>query len=660
MPPECETPSPAKDSAPTDEPLARLLRWLPMSLAIAASPGLCAWAFVHPRFASFVFRNNLGPPQRASLLTTMLLSTLLLAAVYLLSWRQRRRRQATLTFAEQATKLNRDLVLLLALPFVGALRAIKIETEHANLTLLYAAIAAVICVLGSYRLSRHAPALKTALQRRLGRPSKWLPLTVVTAIYLSYSAALSRFAIIDHRNIWTQIFDLGIYDNLLWRTLHGDFLGSSVIPFGKHWAAHFDPILGLLVPIYALAPDAETLLICQSFWLGTGVFPIYLMAKHRLGSASVGVLLALLYTLHPALHGVNMFDFHSLSLAIPLMMWAVYFVARKSPLVWPALALLLACREDMALLACFIGAYAMLERRPRTGLAIIGISISYLAFVKLWIMPDSGLMMSGDKVYSYAKFYSEMIPRPEEGVRGLVLNLISNPVHALQMLCKEAKLRFFVQLLLPLLFVPLFAGRARMLWLYGLVFIGLASRPNMFALNFQYSSVLFPMFFIATPEALARLGESRHLRALGIVPSRLQPALLMGMLVASSLTSWKFGVFVPNDAFMAGWQPLTRSPGKRLRLRSDRVREMVAMIPADAAVSASSEIGPQLSNREKIYRWPDLRDAEYLLLGVWRFGKGEKKRVETLKRGRFELLDSFDGVELLRRRTPPPLPKMPH
>ncbi|HGG56900.1 MAG TPA: DUF2079 domain-containing protein, partial [Nannocystis exedens] len=368
---------------------------------------------------------------------------------------------------------------------------------------------------------------------------------------------------------------------------------------------------------------------------------------------------ALLYSLHPALHGVNMFDFHSLSLAIPLMMWTVYFVARKSPLVWPALALLLACREDMALLACFIGTYAILERRPRTGLAIIGISISYLAFVKLWIMPDSGLMMSGDKVYSYAKFYSEMIPQPEEGVRGLVLNLISNPVHALQMLCKEAKLRFFVQLLLPLLFLPLFAGRARILWLYGLVFIGLASRPNMFALNFQYSSVLFPMFFIATPEALARLGKSKHLRALGMMPSRLQPALLMGMLVASSLTSWKFGVFIPNDAFMAGWQPLTRSPGKRLRQRSDHVRKMVAAIPADAAVSASSEIGPQLSNREKIYRWPDLRDAEYLLLGVWRFGKGEKKRVETLKRRRFELIDSFDGVELLRRRPPPPLRKMP-
>lgn len=631
-----------------------------MSLAIAAGPGLCVWAFVNPRFASFVFRNNLGPPQRASLMTMMMLSTLLIAAVYLLVWRRRRRQrnEINLSFAEVATDLNRDLLLLLALPFVGALQAIKIESEHPNLTLLYAATAAVICLLGSYHLSRHGATLKTALSR-FGKPSRWLPLTLVTTIYLSYSAALSRFALIDHRNIWTQIFDLGIYDNLLWRTLHGDFLGSSVIPFGKHWAAHFDPILGLLVPIYALAPDAETLLITQSFWLGTGVFPIYLMAKHHLGSPFAGVLLALLYALHPALHGVNMFDFHSLSLAIPLMMWAVYFVARKSPLLWPALLLLLACREDMALLACFIGAYAMLERRPRTGLAIIGISLSYLAFVKLVIMPDSGLMMSGDRVYSYAKFYSEMIPRPEEGVRGLVLNLISNPVHALQMLCKEAKLRFFVQLLLPLLFVPLFAGRARMLWLYGLVFIGLASRPNMFALNFQYSSVLFPMLFIATPEALARLGKSKHLRALGVAPSRLRPALLMSMLVASSLTSWKFGVFVPNNAFLAGWQPLTRSPGKRLRLRSDHVREMVAAIPADAAVSASSEIGSQLSNREKLYRWPDLRDAEYLLLGVWRFGKGEKQRVKTLKRRRFELIDSFDGVELLRRRPPPLLPKMP-
>lgn len=655
--------APSEPETPADDALSRLLGWLPWTLLIAAAPGLLLWPFTYPRLANFVYTNGLKPGQRLGLLSTMTLCGLVVLAGYVLLWLRRRQGAPGLRFGEHAQELNRGLLLLLALPFIGALKAVKIETEHPNLTLLYAGLAAVFALVGAYHLSRHWPALKRALGRRLGSPPSWLPawlpITVVTSIYLSYSASLARFALIDHRNIWTQVFDLGIYDNILWKTLHGDFLGSSVIPYGKHWAAHFDPILALLVPIYALAPNAETLLIVQAFWLGLGVFPLYLLAKHRLGSPWVGVVLALLYALHPALHGVNMFDFHSIALAIPLMMGAVYFVSRRSPWLWPTLALLLACREDMALLACFIGAYAILLRRPRTGLTIIGVSLSYLAFVKFAVMADSGLMMSGDKVYGYAAFYSEMIPTADEGVRGLVLNLVSNPIHAIQVLCKEEKLRFLVQLLLPLLFLPLIAGRARVLWLYGLVFIGLASRPNMFALNFQYSSVLFPMLFMATPEALARLGDNRRLEGAGISAQRLRPALLTGMLTASLLVSWKFGVFVENDAFMAGWQPLTREPDQRMRLRADRVREMVAAIPRDARVSATSEIGPQLSNRDNLYRWPEIRDAEYLLLGAWRFGQGEQRKLAGLKRKRFEVIDSHDGVELLRRRdeTPAPRPK---
>jgi len=655
-----EPAEPAEPGSTADDALGRLLAWLPWTLLIAAAPGLFLWPLSYPKLATFVYTNGLNPGQRLGLLSTMTLSGLVVLAGYVLLWNWRRRRETPgLRFGDHAVQLNRDLLILLALPFIGALKGAKIEAEHPNLTLLYAGLASVFALVGGYHLSRHLPALRRWLGRRLSSPPSWLPITLVTGIYLSYSASLARFALIDHRNIWTQVFDLGIYDNILWRTLHGDFLGSSVIPYGKHWAAHFDPILALLVPIYALAPNAETLLIVQAFWLGLGVFPLYLLAKHRLRSRWVGVVLALLYALHPALHGVNMFDFHSLALAIPLMMWAVYFVSRRSLWLWPTLALLLACREDMALLSCFIGAYALLERRPRTALTIICVSLTYLAFVKFAVMADSGLMMSGDKVYGYAAFYSEMIPIADEGVRGLLLNLVSNPIHALQVLCKEEKLRFLVQLFLPLLFLPLVGGRARVLWLYGLVFIGLASRPNMFALNFQYSSVLFPMLFMATPEALARLGENRRLEGAGISTRRLRPALLTGMLMASLLVSWKFGVFVENDAFMAGWQPLTREPDERMRLRADRVREMVAAIPADAKVSATSEIGPQLSNRDYLYRWPELRDAEYLLLGSWRFGKGEQRKLTGLKRKRFEVIDSYDGVELLRRRdgTPAPHPR---
>ncbi len=182
----------------------------------------------------------------------------------------------------------------------------------------------------------------------------------------------------------------------------------------------------------------------------------------------------------------------------------------------------------------------------------------------------------------------------------------------------------------------------------------------MYALNFQYSSVLFPMLFAATPMALADLHASPALRRVGLDPARLRAGLVAGMIVASALTSWKFGVLVENSAFMAGWQPLIRHPGPADELRYRRVQEMIARIPPEAAVSASSEIGAQLSNRAKIYRWPEVRDAEYLLLGAWRFEAKEKAKLDELERGKFERLDEHEGILLLQRRSgPAPRPAAP-
>ena len=59
-----------------------------------------------------------------------------------------------------------------------------------------------------------------------------------------------------------------------------------------------------------LSPRAETLLVLQSVWLATGVAPLYLLGKKRLGNPWFGVLLAATYVLYPALHGANLFDFH--------------------------------------------------------------------------------------------------------------------------------------------------------------------------------------------------------------------------------------------------------------------------------------------------------------------------------------------------------------
>src|SRR5262249_31404134 len=141
--------------------------------------------------------------------------------------------------------------------------------------------------------------------------------------------------------------DLGLYDNILWHTAHGDLLGSSFLKGGHHNSAHFDPLLVAIAPIYALRPRSDTLLVLQVVWEASTLVPLYLLARSKLGNPAYAVGFAAMYALHPAVHGATLYEFHSLTLVCPLLVWLVYFLERGW---YRAYALMLVpallCRED--------------------------------------------------------------------------------------------------------------------------------------------------------------------------------------------------------------------------------------------------------------------------------------------------------------------------
>lgn len=57
------------------------------------------------------------------------------------------------------------------------------------------------------------------------------------------------------------------------------------------------------------------------------------------------------------------------------------------------------------------------------------------------------------------------------------------------------------------------------------------------------------------------------------------------------------------------------SPGHyQSDLNTGNIYKALKLIPEDAAVSASSALCPHLANRDKIYAFPNVKDAEYLVL----------------------------------------------
>jgi hypothetical protein len=105
-----------------------------------------------------------------------------------------------------------------------------------------------------------------------------------------------------------------------------------------------------------------------------------------------------------------------------------------------------------------------------------------------------------------------------------------------------------------------------------------------------------------------------------------------------------------------GYSPLSLNRPQWEVSEHDRLAErFIAQIPADAPISAQSKLYPHLSNRTIAYQFPDVNEAEYLLLDIttssWPIHPNDLKAQvgALLDSGEFGVLDAADGYVLLER-----------
>ncbi len=545
-------------------------------------------------------------------------------------------------------RLNTWLRGLLALPIVMVLAQVGVEKSDPLWTMFLATLAGLLIAASAY-------SWPLSEKRRFDSPRAETIRRLMTGLLLvglwaGYGYLLTRLAISHHHALNTRTADLGYYDNIFYQSLHGRPLGCSFVKGGNHASAHFDPILVLLSPLYLIYDHAETLLTLQSVWLGAGVIPIYLIAKRKLESRSAGLTLAFVYTMYPALHGTNLYEFHSLTLITPLVLWAVYFLEEGHIKRYAVtILLLLLCREDVPLMVCFIGAYAFIsgdKKLRRVAIPTIVVAFLYFVVVKVFVMPGSGMMNEGSKqAYSYQYYFRDMIPQ-RKGITGLGLTLLSNPMFVLRKtLGNPQKILYLLQLFVPLALFPLVAKRARVMMVYGLLVAMLASRKPVFQIHFQYAAMVFPFAFAITPRGMQRLRDSDRLSALGIDSRRFMRACLIFMLVGTAIISWKFGALVDNTSFRGGFMRLARPPlSQGTQKRWQHIKKMVDRIPPGARVAVTGRTGPQVSNRQHVYFLRQRKRADYVFVDERQIKKKTKKLHDRRKQ-------SKELIELDRYRT---------
>lgn len=626
--------------------------WLAWPSAYAVAIATAIWAFRHKALQTALSNNRVPYDERVRVVTWGAWALLALLGLYVAVTVGRRLVTKKWDALAAPTLLNGILRGLLALPVIAVFKSATTESTDPIWTALLGAAAAATIAASAYAM----PALPERLVQRapgwLGYARYLAPVAVV-ALGVFYAWQFSHLSVTNHHAMNTRTIDLGYYDNIFYQSIHGRPLGCTFMHGETHASGHFDPILVLMSPLYLLYPRAELLLVLQSVWLATGVVPVYLLARAKLGGWTAPLVLCVAYVVYPAMHGANMYEFHSLTLITPLVLWLLFFLETRRMKSYAAMVFMLwLCREDIPLLMCFVGLYAVVRRDglARAGWITIAASLVYFVIVKKVFMTSGEVLNQGEGAYGFSYYFADLIPEGK-GLGELLLSILQNPLFALKhAFANPKKILYLLVLFAPLGFLPFFAKGMRLMLIYGLFIVLAASREPVFQPHFQYSCLIFPIAFAAVPTALARVREGGGFAAgLGLDAPRLARSLVAFVFAASLLISWKFGAIVENQSFRGGFGRIARELKPDDVERYLAVRRMASKIPPDASLTVSNMTGPHVTGRAKVYLDRQKKQTDYVFvyereLKDWRVTWHQ----ERIKAGGLVEIDAWRTIKLFK------------
>src|SRR6266516_2091339 len=325
-------------------------------------------------------------------------------------------------------------------------------------------------------------------------------------IMLIYMVDMSYHVILRYETFKAGAFDLGNMDQVLWNTIHGrffQFTNQAIDWYGPptRLAIHFEPIILLLSLLYAFHADPRILLVFQTLALAAGALPIFLLTRKYLPEwPLLAPLMTVVYLLSPALLGLNIFDFHPISLATPLLLYAVLALTYKR-YGWFIVACVLAsaCKEDIPLYVAILGLFLIWKYKlPRLGLTLTvgGLLWSFIAFGI--VIPH---FYPGAQHNNFWYRYEALGSSPGEAV----VNVILHPWLLFTTFITLDRVYYLASLFRSSGFVCLLAPEWLLLALPGLAENLLSTDPLLYSGVFHYNAAIIPFVMLASIHGTRRL-----------------------------------------------------------------------------------------------------------------------------------------------------------
>ena len=446
---------------------------------------------------------------------------------------------------------------------------------------------------------------------------------IVFLAVICYTIILSYYAIYKYNCFNAYAWDLGIFNQSFWTTLHTDkFLFSTVElfinPTGCFFGTHFSPILFLVLPIYSLYSSPETLLVFQSLILALGAVPLYFFTKDTINKKTIAVAFSLAYLLYVPLHGVNLFDFHVQAFLPVLFFCVTYFLGKeKWPYYFLFTILSLFVAENVPLIIFFIGIYGfwlyrkqlvdsirqqtLTDKKILIPVITVVIAICWSAFAS-WIQ---------NSYYPVDPAYLHLFRAVDNwsilGVQGTPLNLpihvILNPGSVLGAVSFDLypKLLYIFLLFAPLLFLPFRSGLTVITFVW-LVPSLLSNYPPYYVVGTHYPAYIIPFIFMAAVIAAKKNVQRPH-PPLGSYVKKLLFVSLVFALIVSPVSP----ILANSNGFDFSSTvnfPLGQYSPPRITEHEKLLHEIVDMVPTNGSIITQNSIFPHFSSRTNAYVYP--------------------------------------------------------
>ena len=411
---------------------------------------------------------------------------------------------------------------------------------------------------------------------------------VLTVLALAFTVFVSVWTVCRVLTFSTPTYDFGIFSQMFYNMKTTGLPMTTVERDGllSHFHVHVSPIYYLLLPFYWLIPEPATLQVLQAIILASSVVPLWNICRSRNLNPWVSTLICVLLLLYPAYSAGTSYDIHENAFLAPLILWLLYGIERKNPVIIIVFSVLtLFVKEDAAVYVAVIGLYvllnALLHREQRkyrdllTGIFMMVGAIGWFLYV------TDFLATQGDGVMTYR--YQNFMYDGSGSLVTVIKSVILCPMKAIYECVDKEKLSFIALTLLPLLGLPLLTRRfERFILLIPYVLINLMS-------DYQYQHDIFFQYTFGSVVCMF------YLTVLNLADLKVGwikiPVVFAALLI--SISFFTSQVIPKATSYYKNYH--------NSKSYYTTIQDTLSQIPGDASISATTFYTTQLSQRQILY-----------------------------------------------------------